>query len=62
MENVPEDVERPVGVLKKQATFDKETGLTFVRSIKQYFQEYCNSSSIHGIRYMGEKGRSGMER
>lgn len=33
-----------------------------IGSIIRYFQEYSTSSSIHGIRYMGEKGRSGTER
>lgn len=40
----------------------KAPGKGLLTSIKQYIQEYCNSSSIHGIRYMGEKGRSGTER
>ncbi|GLV34809.1 pickpocket 26 [Carabus blaptoides fortunei] len=31
-------------------------------TLKIYFREYCENSSLHGIRYMGEKGRSTTER
>ncbi|KAJ8943550.1 hypothetical protein NQ318_023062 [Aromia moschata] len=28
---------------------------TFFKSVRNYFREYCNCSSIHGFRYFGEK-------
>lgn len=40
----------------------KEQVKTLYQSIVQYLEEYCDSSSIHGIRYMGEKRRSWTER
>nr|CAH7741482.1 unnamed protein product [Callosobruchus chinensis] len=34
---------------------------TFFKSVRNYFREYCNCTSIHGFRYFGEK-RSYIER
>lgn len=59
--NQPVD-EKLVEFMEDKKDKDKSPAIGLIRSIKRYFQEYCISSSIHGIRYMGEKGRSGTER
>lgn len=56
------DGEKIIDTMENAKENAKAPGKGLLTSIKQYIQEYCNSSSIHGIRYMGEKGRSGTER
>lgn len=39
-----------------------EQKLSIFNSVRYYFREYCENSSLHGIRYLGEKGRTTTER
>lgn len=34
----------------------------YLNNVKEYFQEYCVNTSIHGLKFLGEKGRSLIER
>jgi hypothetical protein len=29
----------------------------FLRNLQNYFTEYCENSSIHGVKYLGEQKR-----
>lgn len=33
-----------------------------VKNLQSYFTAYCEASSIHGVRYIGERGRHIFER
>lgn len=32
------------------------------KKVSNYFTEYCNATSIHGFRYLGEQDRSCLEK
>lgn len=53
-----ENNHEPEYVVKEEPP--RELGMC--RTLKIYFREYCANSSLHGIRYMGEKGRNTAER
>lgn len=55
------DIEQNMEVITPKKTL-REKQRTLLRYAKNYFVEYSNRSSIHGIRYMCEKDRSGYER
>lgn len=35
---------------------------SFAKNLTEYFSEYSDNTSIHGVRYLGEKKRSIIER
>lgn len=40
----------------KQNSYIKEQP-TYSENLKNYFSQYCKSSGVHGVRYLGESGR-----
>ncbi|XP_014277464.1 pickpocket protein 28 [Halyomorpha halys] len=47
-------------IIRKKRTVQRKKSFTKLvrnQSLRDYIQDYCNSTSIHGIKYLGETGR-----
>ncbi|KAF5300623.1 hypothetical protein FQA39_LY11084 [Lamprigera yunnana] len=45
-----------------ETTTSKNAKNNDIKNVKYYFSQYCGSTSIHGIQYLGERGRYLLER
>ncbi|KAF2903802.1 hypothetical protein ILUMI_02379 [Ignelater luminosus] len=46
----------------KSCNSDSVGGSNFIQNTRFYFSEYCGNTSIHGLKFLGEKGRTWIEK
>lgn len=43
--------------IQSESNSDIKERPTLLQNLKNYFSQYCMSTGVHGVRYLGESGR-----